>query len=53
MNILSYVCWKVSKKVWDFAYKYESNILLYYSMLAMLKFSPVFNEGLKNDRKTF
>lgn len=44
MNPLKWLLWKISQQLWDLAYKYNYDTLLYYSCLGIIRFSPTFND---------
>jgi len=44
VNLIRWLLWKLSQRIWDLAYRFHNSTILYYSCLGLIKFSPNFNE---------
>ena len=48
MNPIKWLLWKLSQRIWDYAYVHNHDRLLYYSMTWIIAYSPAFSTDAKS-----
>lgn len=51
MNPIKWLLWKLSQELWEIAYRYGWDTILYYACLGLIEFSPAFNDDEKTELK--